>query len=37
MTSSISVTQRYAHLAPQVVRNAVLVLDRPRESTQMAA
>jgi integrase len=27
--SSIVVTQRYAHLAPQVVRDAVLIFDRP--------
>jgi len=27
--SSIVVTQRYAHLAAQVVRDAVLIFDRP--------
>jgi hypothetical protein len=27
--SSIVVTQRYAHLVPQVVRDAVLIFDRP--------
>ena len=27
--SSIVVTERYAHLAPQVVRDAVLIFDRP--------
>jgi len=27
--SSIVVTQRYAHLAPQVVRDVVLIFDRP--------
>jgi integrase len=39
--SSIVVTQRYAHLAPQVVRDAVLIFDRPThvkpEPVQVAA
>jgi len=32
--SSIGVTQRYAHLAPQIVRDAVLILDRPAQPPQ---
>jgi integrase len=32
--SSIVVTQRYAHLVPQMVRDAVLILDRPHDPPQ---